>query len=97
MPYRAEFPDFDPATMPAIPAGFDDVSWCNDSCPSFVDEGAGMILFIDFADPADREVPERPRFSVGEWDGGATGVELFCSDEWPEVESFLADARRAAA
>jgi hypothetical protein len=34
MSYRQEFPNFDPATMPEIPTGWEDISWHNDACPS---------------------------------------------------------------
>jgi hypothetical protein len=40
MSYREEFPDFDPAAMPAIPQHWGDTSWHNDACPSF-DAGNG--------------------------------------------------------
>lgn len=61
--YRKEFPDFDPATMPEIPAGFEDRSWHNDGCPSFVHEKFGLAISIDFADIDLRESGEDgPRF-----------------------------------
>ena len=34
---------FDPATMPEIPAGFEDRSWHNDGCPSFVHENSASL------------------------------------------------------
>lgn len=59
-----EFPDFDQATLPTIPAGFEDTSWHNDACPSFQHEGLGLHLFIDYADPDDREMGSPFRFRV---------------------------------
>lgn len=65
-----EFPDFDLFTLPVIPAGWEDISWHNDSCPCLEiskDEETGnrIYLFVDFADPAKREVPESEnRFSL---------------------------------
>jgi hypothetical protein len=85
--YRVEFPGF--SDMPAIPAGFVDVSWRNDLCPSFLNEAAGIILFVDFADPAYRECSETPRFSASRWDCGNTGIVLFETDDWAVVEASL--------
>lgn len=62
MTYQSEFPDFDPATMPAIPAGFEDESWHNDVCPNFHAAAEGLTVWIDYADPALSEFGE---------DGGA--------------------------
>jgi hypothetical protein len=94
MSYREEFPDFDPATMPAIPEGFEDVSWHNDSCPSFVNEAAGLILFVDFADVSLREFQGEetgPRFNLAYWDEGC-GPESLCEgDDWTQIEAYLAD------
>lgn len=59
-----EFPDFDQATLPTIPAGFEDTSWHNDACPSFQHEGLGLHLFIDYADPELREMASPTRFRV---------------------------------
>lgn len=61
-----EFPDFDTSTLPAIPAGFEDSSWHNDSCPSWHHEGLGLSIYIDYVDPSQRECqhPEGPRFSL---------------------------------
>ena len=93
MSFKEEFPDFDPADMPAIPAGFDDVSWHNDMCPSFLNERAGLIIFVDYAEPAKREFPECPRFSVATWDNGACETTMD-SEEWADV---LAHVRSALA
>lgn len=56
MTYRTEFPDFPAADMPEIPFGFDDMSWRNDACPRFDSEALGLTLWIDFKDPAQREI-----------------------------------------
>jgi len=90
MSYREEFPDFDPADMPAIPDGFDDVSWHNDTCPSFLNDRAGLIIFVDFADPDRREFPECPRFTLGVWDGGSTGESIADGDDWQVIIDALA-------
>jgi hypothetical protein len=87
--YQVEFPDFDPATLPAIPASFEDVSWHNDSCPSFLNEAAGLIIFVDFADPAAREFEECPRFGLASWDNGA-GDSIVASDDFADILAAVA-------
>lgn len=59
--YLKEFPDFGELPF-APPAGWEDTSWHNDGCPSFV-LGA-FRLCIDYADPAAREDAEEMRFSL---------------------------------
>jgi hypothetical protein len=87
--FLQEFPDFPAEDMPEIPAGFEDVSWHNDSCPSFLDETRGMILFVDFAEAEKKEFPETSRFNVNIWDGGNTGTSLIESDDWAAVLAFI--------
>jgi hypothetical protein len=97
MPYAIEFPDFDPATMPAIPDGFSDWSWRNDTCPMFVHEASGVALWIDFADVAQREYDDCPRFSAVAldhdaqhgWQKTGDAVTLFETDDWSTVERSL--------
>jgi hypothetical protein len=56
------FPDF---TLDIeLPEGFRDVSFVNDPCPSFQHDELDLLLFVDYADPADREYPETERFSL---------------------------------
>lgn len=89
MTYQTEFTDFPPETMPPIPAGWADLSWANDTCPCF-DTGNGRLVFVDFADPALREVSEGPRFAVvrnPEIDGEAKT--LFESDDWDAILQFV--------
>lgn len=51
--YLREFPDFD--HTPELPEGFDDVSWHNDSSPSFQFIDTGNTLYLNYRDPARRE------------------------------------------
>ena len=51
--YLREFPDFD--HTPELPEGFDDVSWNQDSSPSFQFVETGNILYLNYRDPARRE------------------------------------------
>lgn len=61
---RREHPDFDLATLPAIPLGWEDTSWHNDACPSFQTPN-GVRVYVDYADPAQRELgPTASRFGA---------------------------------
>lgn len=85
MTFRTEFPDFDPATLPAIPAGWTDQSWHNDACPCF-NAGNGKVVFIDYADPTLREWPEGKRFTVqGDPEMVDHNDVLFETDDWAEL------------
>lgn len=96
MTYSVEFPDF--ADMPTdIPAGLVDSSWHNDACPSFTiwqdESDSRLVLWIDHANPSEREVSTAPRFCIALMNDSAT-VTLAAFDEWPEVKSeveFLRD------
>lgn len=90
--FRTEFPDFDPATMPAIPAGWVDQSWHNDACPSF-DTGTGMLVSVDYAERADREIEEGERFVVMAADCDV----LLATDDWAVVLAFVARGPNFAA
>jgi hypothetical protein len=95
--YRKEFPDFDPATMPAIPKGFEDTSWHNDSAPSFLSKRLMLRIFVDYADPEQREIPETKRFSLSvhseEHSEGETLVE---SDDFADLLPHIVAAEFAA-
>ena len=94
--YRTEFPDFDPATLPAIPPTWVDRSWQDDGCPCW-QSGTGHLVFIDYADTAERTFPYGPRFVV------VTDLEFYDnsdivleSDDWDAVLEFLASITRTA-
>jgi hypothetical protein len=94
MTWRTSFPDYPPTDMPSIPHGFDDLSWQNDACPSFADRRRGLLLFIDYADPAQREFEgDIKRFTVVSCDkeGSRTddGFPPFDSDDWLAVLRFI--------
>lgn len=86
--YRKEFPDFDPASLPVIPAHWQDESWHNDACPFFV-MGATMGVFVDYVDPAMRECgADVPRFSVVRLEDGAHPLQpstIIATDDWCAV------------
>lgn len=103
MAYTLEFPDFPEADMPGIPAGFTDISWRNDVCPSFSNDAAGLVVFIDFLDKPRREFPESERFTVMGWDGeglaspeAGSPPDLFGSDDWQAVVAFMVAHKFAA-
>jgi hypothetical protein len=58
MTFASEFPDFDRIECAAmlIAAGWQDRSWHNEPCPSFV--AGGAVMFVDYAAPEFREFPE---------------------------------------
>ncbi len=91
MTFQIEFPDFDAATLPAIPADWTDASWHNDSCPCF-NTGKGVVVFIDFADVDLREIQEEgDRFSVhADPEMHDHNDVLMSTDDWNEVLAFVA-------
>lgn len=89
--YLIEFPDYKPADMPALPAGFEDASWHNDACPSFVSDPVGLLIWVDYLDPALREFDGKyPRFTVQQQRAGieVSGPSL-ATDDWSEVLAFI--------
>ena len=79
MTYQTEFSDISIFDMPAIPADWRDISWHNDSCPSF-ETPCGAIVFVDCEDPASREVQGGARFTAMRDDA------VICeSDDWSEI------------
>jgi len=82
--------DYDAATLPPIPAGFEDVSHPIDACPSHFHPARNLSLYVDFADPAEREFPELPRFHLFR-DDPETGArtDFISSDDWTDVLAVL--------
>jgi len=75
--WRYEFPDYPIADMPDVPDTWKDVSWHNDTCPSF-ETPSGNTVYIDRAIDADREMPGAERFHIM----GADGVLMTSTDDW---------------
>lgn len=94
----AAFPDFDIATLPAIPADWTDSSWRNDTCPSFcaIDHQGSdwwnLAVYIDYADPAAREIGQTERFTVlfSHHLIDASPVDVLSTDDWNAVLAFVA-------
>jgi hypothetical protein len=90
--FRKQFPDFPAEDMPAIPAGFVDASWHNDTCPCLVSDAAGLQIWVDYLDPTKREYEGKyPRFSVSQQRAGVehSGPSIQ-TDSWDEVLAFIA-------
>ena len=90
MTLAIEFPDFEASTLPEIPASWEDVSWRNDACPSFqafAREGeteVRLTVFVDYLDPAERELGGCDRFFVLLNQDGDTH-DLLNTDDWAAV------------
>lgn len=89
--WKTEFPDFPNADMPKLPATFTDASWHNDACPNFETfspEGERMYLFIDYPNPANRQLDcDLKRFAVTRPE---SGLDDFNTDSLDEALAFIA-------
>lgn len=91
MSYREEFPEYPESDMPADTAAWEDVSWINDTCPSFIC-GRNMAVFIDWPNATQRDFPDAARFTLiptedGQFFGGDA---LLHTDSWPDVLAYIA-------
>lgn len=96
MSFKTEFPDFPEADMPPLPCGFDDSSWHNDMCPSYINEMLGLRIFIDYPNIYDREIQKHAeRFIVYALDENEQPNEdLLATDDWTEVLTFVEEQCR---
>lgn len=99
-----EFGSYEVETLPPIPAHWEDISWHNDACPSFL-VTPSLCVFLDYADPAHSDFPEwrasgeLKRFSIAPMEdeqhinsdrAQELGLpENFHSDDWNEVLAAL--------
>lgn len=69
---KREFPDFSAydIPLPLLDGGWTDHSWHNDAMPFFVHEPSGVGVWVNFADRAEREFPDRFIAKAMEWDVG---------------------------
>lgn len=90
-----EFPDFDVNTLPAIPADWVDVSWHNDTCPSFevaAYAAFNVYVFVDYEDPAKREHDGESRFYIIKVAANTGDTEtLLETASWADVLGYVAD------
>ena len=87
--YKTEFPDFPDADMPAIPKGFVDSSWHNDTCPSIESDTAQLRIWIDYTELGNREFGNiGHRFTVLRKDDDS-GDAVLETDDWNEVLEYI--------
>ncbi len=90
--FPAQFPDFDPATLPPIPQAWTDQSWANEQCPAFNTADGRFAVWVDYADAAAREFPESKRFTAKALDDGGGLAEagpMIHTDDWSELLAFV--------
>lgn len=86
--WSREFPAFPAADMPSVPSGWQDESWHNDACPRFTyqpkEEGALLWLWIDRADPTQRQYgADVARFILSRHNADdAHIVDVYEGDDW---------------
>ena len=87
--YMAEFPDFDWEVPACVTTdwGFEDVSWHNDSCPSF--QCDVFMLYVDFTDPLKREFVDLAKFVMTDEEHV-----VLETDNWEDVRTFVEDGKR---
>lgn len=89
MTYATEFPDFD--LQVAVPADWEDVSWHNDVCPSFQTPN-GLRVWIDYADPAEREFDGYPRFVASRYTADMEYIEdVIATEDWSQLLAAVAN------
>jgi hypothetical protein len=95
-----EFPDFDVATLPPLPDGFTCTAWHNESCPTWHEgdsshepKAGDLMLAIDYADNARREMPGGQRFNLHMYGGDLSPEYVFGSDDWAAIETAVQFAR----
>ena len=95
MDWKTEFPEFKDSDMPEMPEGWKDISWHNDSCPSFEvwresnDDCAAFIrVWISESEPSERDFPNQARFMIS-LENRPEFECLFSSDEWSEILAYV--------
>ncbi len=96
-----EHPNFDLATLPAIPEGWTDTSWRNDACPSF-DTPSGVRVYVDYADPKQRDNEGLARFGAyyeaPDAQSSTDRVDVYEGEDWDAllaaVEAFTPPCRQ---
>lgn len=77
--------------FPSIPKGWKDISYGNDTCPSFEVVGKRLVVWVDAADPDKREVPGK-RFGITRVNADCEYIEsLLDTDDWNEVLAFVSE------
>nr|WP_166294334.1 hypothetical protein [Bradyrhizobium sp. 2S1]MCK7670896.1 hypothetical protein [Bradyrhizobium sp. 2S1] len=77
-----------------MPQGFEDSSWHNDSCPNFTSAELGLRIWIDYFDPAKREISAGgSRFTLEPADNLDDITDPICTDDWAVI---LAAVKKSA-
>ncbi len=101
--FANQFGDYPADAFPALPEGFVDSSWGNDTCPSMWNEAEALHIFCDYPDATMREIAETPRFSMlhdlptGDPSDPVDHVDIAASDEWSDILRGLEAFRIARA
>lgn len=74
-----------------IPEKWVDVSYGNDACPSYqtAGEGEGFHIFIDHADPKEREDESWTRFAIRKVGDEGLGDYVWQGDSWNKAKSIM--------
>lgn len=92
--WPAMFADYPVATMIPIPESWTEESWHNDTAPSFSPCAGPMgemaQVWIDYEDPAAREIPEAARFSFCRRDAIGELTALYAGDDYGELLRHVA-------
>lgn len=86
--WKIAFKEMADAEMPRIPLGFTDISFRNDACPSFEREDCGLHIWVNFADPAQREAGGA-RFIVSDGDASKGRSEVIATEDWETAQVYL--------
>jgi hypothetical protein len=93
--HLAEFPrytDVGGACAALLARGCIDISWGQDACPSFANAEQTVRIFVDYADPADREDPDlqAQRFGISLLDDyGTVRDDVLATDDIADVFAYL--------
>ena len=87
--WQREFPRFERDWIPDLPDTFEDYSWHNDACPRFHDIMRDLVLWVDYPNPQDREIPENLRYAVCREGDDGSKEPLIAADAWTVVKDFI--------
>jgi len=88
------FADYPRGTMMPIPAGWTEMSWRNETAPSFGPcvgpMGEAAQIWIDYEQPAKREIPESERFTFCRRDAIGELTVVYTGNDYGEVLRHVA-------
>lgn len=88
------FADYPRGTMMPIPAGWTEMSWRNETAPSFGPcvgpMGEAAQIWIDYEQPAKREIPESERFTFCRRDAIGELTVVYTGDDYGEALRHIA-------